>query len=164
MLRAEKTEKVKELRERFEQMSSAVLVDYQGMTVAEASNLRDVFRAKGIIYKVVKNTLVRHALADQPWAKNLEPALHGMTGIAWSFDEPSAAARLIKEFRKENKKLNVKVGVLEGQVLNADAVENTLAALPNKDEARAMLLATFNAPAQRMAMLLNALVSKQRRQ
>ena len=93
MLRAEKTEKVKELRERFEQMSSAVLVDYQGMTVAEASNLRDVFRAKGIIYKVVKNTLVRHALADQPWAKNLEPALHGMTGIAWSFDEPSAAAR-----------------------------------------------------------------------
>jgi large subunit ribosomal protein L10 len=155
MLRAEKTERVKEIRERFERMSSAVFVDYQGMNVAEVSQLRDAFRAKGIVYRVVKNTLVRNAVAGLSWAEKLGDSLRGMTGIAWSFEEPSAAARAIKEFRRENKKLRVKVGVLEGQVLGPEAVETTLASLPSKDEARAHLLATFMAPAQRMVMLLN---------
>ena len=79
-----------------------------------------------------------------------------MTGIAWSFEEPSAAARAIKDFRRGNKKLEIKLGVLEGQLLGPEAVESQLAVLPSKDEARAMLLATLLAPAQRMVMLLNA--------
>jgi len=156
MLREVKQSRVKDIQARFARMSSAVFVDYQGMTVAEVSQLRDVFRAKGVEYKVVKNTLVQQALAGVPWLKGLSGTLKGMTGIAWSFEEPSAAARVIKEFRRENKKLKVKAGVLEGQVLSAEAVESQLAILPSKDEARARLLATMNAPAQHMAMLLNA--------
>lgn len=156
MLREVKSTRVQDIRARFERMTSAVFVDYQGMTVAEVSQLRDVFREKGVEYKVVKNTLVRQALAGVPWALKLGTTLKGMTGIAWSFEEPSAAARVIKEFRKENKKLKIKAGVLEGQVLPPDAVETQLATLPGKDEARAMLLATFMAPAQRMVMLLSA--------
>jgi large subunit ribosomal protein L10 len=158
MLRSEKPVRVRAIRERFEQMSSAVLVNYQGMNVAEVSALRDVFRAKGIDYWVVKNTLVRQALkeAEVPWADQLADALKGMTGIAWSYEEPSSAARVIRDFRKENKKLQVKAGVLDGQVLPAEAVESQLASLPNKDEARAMLLAQMMAPAQRLVMLLNA--------
>jgi large subunit ribosomal protein L10 len=62
----------------------------------------------------------------------------------------------VKEFKKENEKLKIKAGLLEGQVLNGAAVEDQLASLPNKDEARAMLLATLMAPAQRFVMLLNA--------
>jgi large subunit ribosomal protein L10 len=78
-----------------------------------------------------------------------------MTGVAWSFEEPSAAARAVKEFQKENEKLKIKAGLLEGQVLGPKAVSDQLATLPNKDEARAMLLATFNAPAQTLVRLLN---------
>jgi large subunit ribosomal protein L10 len=159
MLREVKSVRVKELVARFERMSSAVFVDYQGMTVAEVSQLRDKFRAKGVEYRVVKNTLVQQALAGLPWIRQLSGALKGMTGIAWSFEEPSAAARAIKEFRKENKKLRVKAAVLEGQVLSAEAVESQLAVLPSKDEMRSHLLATMNAPAQHMAMLLNAVAS-----
>src|SRR5690606_40377703 len=126
------------------------------MSVEEVGKLRDSFRQKGVKYKVVKNTLVKKALANQAWAANLSGALQGMTGVAWSFEEPSAAARIAKEFAKDNEKLVIKAGVLDGQVLDAKAVENQLASLPSKDEARAQLLATFMAPAQSFVRLLNA--------
>jgi large subunit ribosomal protein L10 len=156
MQRVEKAEAIKEIRSRFDRMSSAVFLDFTGMTVEEVSKLRDVFRAKGIEYKVVKNKLVQKALADHAWSKNLTPVLKGMTGVAWSYEEPSAAARVVKDFVKDNEKLKVKAGLLEGQVLDGKAVENQLATLPSKDEARATLLATMMAPAQRFVMLLNA--------
>jgi large subunit ribosomal protein L10 len=98
---------------------------------------------------------VQKALADHSWAPGLNTALRGMTGVAWSFEEPSAAARAVKEFQKENEKLKVKAGLLEGMVLGPKAVADQLATLPNKDEARAMLLATFNAPMQTFVRLLN---------
>ena len=79
-----------------------------------------------------------------------------MTGVAWSFEEPSAAARAVKEFMKENEKLKIKAGLLEGQVLGPKAVAEQLATLPNKDEARSMLLATFMAPMQTFVRLLAA--------
>lgn len=156
MVRPEKQEAVTQLRDRFARMSSAVFLDFAGMNVADVSNFRAKLRERGVEYKVVKNTLVRQALADQKWVGNLDVALRGMTGIAWSFEEPSAAARVVKEYAKENEKLRVKAGVLDGQVLDAKAVENQLATLPSKDEARAQLLATMNAPAQNLLRLLNA--------
>jgi large subunit ribosomal protein L10 len=107
-------------------------------------------------YKVVKNTLVKKALAEHSWVERLTPALRGMTGVAWSYEEPSAAARIVKDFVKENEKLKVKAGLLEGIVLDAKAVESQLASLPSKDEARAQLLATMLAPAQNFVRLLNA--------
>ncbi len=156
MLRSQKVEQVEDIRDRFSRMTSAVFVDYGGMTVEQVGKLRDVFREKGVEYKVVKNTLVRQALEKESYIDALGDALRGMTAIAWSFEEPSAAARVVKEFRKGNDKLKVKAGVLEGTVLDAQAVENQLALLPSKDEARAMLLATLMAPAQNLVMLLNA--------
>ena len=156
MERAQKAETIESLKTQFGRMTSAVFLDFTGMTVEEVSKLRDVFRAKGVEYKVVKNKLVQKALADHKWASGLNTALRGMTGVAWSFEEPSAAARAVKEFIKENEKLKIKAGLLEGTVLGPQAVSEQLATLPNKDEARAMLLATFNAPAQTLVRLLNA--------
>jgi large subunit ribosomal protein L10 len=156
MDRSQKAEVIKEIKGRFDRMSSAVFLDFTGMTVEEVSKLRDVFRAKGVEYKVVKNTFVTQALGDKPWVKKLDDVLRGMTGVAWSFEEPSAAARVVKDFVKDNEKLKIKAGLLDGEVLNAKAVSDQLASLPSKDEARARLLATLNAPAQRFVMLLNA--------
>jgi large subunit ribosomal protein L10 len=156
MDRTQKTEQVKDIRSRFDRMSSAVFLDFTGMTVEEVTKLRDTFRSKGVEYKVVKNTLVTKALADQKYVGALKGALKGMTGIAWSFEEPSMAARLLKDISKENEKLKIKAGLLDGEVLTAKAVEDQLATLPSKDEMRARFLATLNAPAQRFVMLLNA--------
>ena len=93
MDRAHKSEQIEALRATFTRMSSAVFLDFTGMTVEEVTKLRSSFRAKGIEYKVVKNTLVSKALGDKAWLSQLDTALSGMTGVAWSFEEPSAAAR-----------------------------------------------------------------------
>lgn len=156
MERMVKAEAIEVLKGRFQKMTSAVFLDFTGMTVEEVSKLRDAFRAKGVEYKVVKNTLVKQALSGEAWGAGLGKALKGMTGIAWSYEEPSVAAKVVKDFKRDNEKLQVKAGVLEGQVLDAKSVENTLANMPGKDEARAMLLAQMIAPAQRFVMLLNA--------
>lgn len=155
MLRANKVESVEEIKRHFAAGTSAVFVDFSGMTVAEVSSLRNAFRAKGVRYKVFKNTLIRLALADAPHVDKLSGLLRGMTGVAFSGEEPGAAARVIREFVKDNEKLKVKAGLLEGQLLDAKTVETQLATLPGKNEARAQLLATLMAPAQRFVMLLN---------
>lgn len=157
MLRTEKVEAVDRIKERFSKMSSAVFVDYAGLTVAEVSKLRDELREKGVEYRVLKNKLVQYALKGTPYVETLgKLALRGMTAVAWSFEEPSAAARVLRDYRKQNDKLKIKAGLLDGQVLDSTAVENQLATLPSKDEARAMLLATMLAPAQHFVMLLAA--------
>ena len=105
---------------------------------------------------MVKNTLVKQALKDKPWAQGLTDALKGMTGVAWSYEDPSAAAKVVKEFRKDNEKLKVKAGLIEGQLLDSEAVENQLATMPGKNELRAQLLATLQAPLQSFVALLQA--------
>jgi large subunit ribosomal protein L10 len=154
-MRPEKIQAVEDIKGHFDKGSAAVFLDYSGMTVAEVSNLRSQFRAQGVTYKVLKNSLVRRALGDAPYVAQLKPVLKGMTAVAFSGEEPGAAARVVKAFVKDNEKLKIKAGLLDGQVLDAKTVENQLATLPSKDEARAMLLATFMAPAQRFVMLLN---------
>jgi large subunit ribosomal protein L10 len=157
MQRSDKTQMVTMIKERFARMSSAVFVDYAGLTVEEVSKLRDELRKSGVEYKVLKNKLIFHALKSAPFIDVLKQvALRGMTAVAWSFEEPSAAARVLKEYRKTNEKLKIKAGLLEGEVIDGVSVETKLALLPNKNEARSMLLATLMAPAQHFVMLLNA--------
>jgi large subunit ribosomal protein L10 len=144
---------------KFDKMTSAVFLDYKGMTVEQATTLRAHFRKAGVEYKVVKNTLVKHALKETSYGPKLNDILTGMTGIAWCYEDPSAAAKVVKQFKKdqgEADKLTIKGGLIEGEVLDAKRVENELATMPGKDELRAKLLATLQAPLQNFVMLLNA--------
>lgn len=158
MERSEKEVIIGEVKSKFDKMTSAVFLDFQGLNVSIVTKLRDEFRKAGVEYRVVKNTLVRHAIKHHAWASKLDDTLTGMTGIAWSYEDPSAAAKVVKAFRKEkeHEKLKVKAGLIEGQVLNAEGVENQLATMPGKNELRAMLLATMQAPAQQFLQQLNA--------
>ena len=156
MIRSEKVEAIDVLKDRFSKMSSAVLVDYAGLTVAEVTTLREKFRESGVEYKVCKNTLIRLAVGEEPYADNLADSLKGMTAVAWSYEEPSTAARIIKDFRKDNEKLVIKAGILEGSVMDGKAVEDHLATMPSKDELRSTLLMTLMAPAQNMVAVINA--------
>jgi large subunit ribosomal protein L10 len=156
MERATKAAAIGELKGRFDKMTSAVFVDFKGMTVQEVSKLRTEFRKSGVEYRVVKNTLVKHALKDKPWGKVVAGALAGMTGVAWSYEDPSAAAKVVKAFRKDNEKLRIKAGLIEGQLLDGKAVESQLATMPGKNELRAQLLATMQAPLTNFVALLQA--------
>jgi large subunit ribosomal protein L10 len=158
--RAGKHALIGEVKGRFDKMTSAVFLDYKGMTVQQATALRASFRKAGVEYKVVKNTLVRHALKDQAYVGKLDDVLIGMTGVAWSYEDPSAAAKVVKAFKKDQgeagEKLKVKAGLIDGTVLDSKAVENQLATMPGKDELRATLLATLQAPLQQFVALLQA--------
>ena len=156
MERPQKDAVIKTVKDRFARMSSAVFLDFKGMNVDAVTKLRDQFRKSGVEYRVVKNTLVHHAIKEHAWAKSLDKSLAGMTGIAWSYEDPSAAAKVIKAFRKDNEKLKVKAGLIEGQVLSPDAVESQLATMPGKNELRATFLMTLQAPAQQLLQQLNA--------
>lgn len=156
MERTQKEAVIKTVKEKFARMSSAVFLDFKGMNVEAVTKLRDQFRKSGVEYRVVKNTLVHHAIKEHAWAKSLDKSLSGMTGIAWSYEDPSAAAKVVKAFRKDNDKLKVKAGLIEGQVLSPDAVESQLATMPGKNELRATFLATLQAPAQQLLQQLQA--------
>ncbi len=156
MLRSQKQETIDFVKERFDKMVSAVFVDYQGLDVASVTDLRNKLRAADVEYKVVKNTLTRLAIKDQDWADDLAETLTGMTAIAWSYEDPSAAAKVFKAFKKDNENLKIKAGLIDGKVIDDNAVENQLATMPGKDELRAKLLATLQAPSQQFVQQLQA--------
>src|SRR5579863_8489552 len=158
MDRATKDVQIGQIRARFDKMTAAVFLDYKGMTVEHVTTLRAEFRKAGVEYKVCKNTLVKHALKDASYKQKLDDVLVGMTGIAWSYEDPSAAAKVVKAFRKDpaGDKLQIKAGLVEGSVLDAKGVEDQLATMPGKNELRAMLLATLQAPLQSFVALLAA--------
>lgn len=156
MERTQKAAVIQTVKTKFAKMSSAVFLDFKGMNVEAVSKLRDQFRKSGVEYRVVKNTLVRQAIKEHNWAKALDKSLSGMTGVAWSYEDPSAAAKVVKAFRKDNEKLKIKAGLIEGQVLSPEAVETQLATMPGKNELRATLLMTLQAPAQQLLQLLSA--------
>lgn len=158
-VRQEKADAVELVRERFSRAVSAVLLDFRGIDVLTISDLRDKFREKGVEYRVVKNNLVVKALAGTSLEGVLDAHLKGPTGIAWSFEDPSAAAKVVRDFRKQGdhqEKLTVKCGLLEAMVFEGPRVETELASMPGKDEIRAQLLAQLMAPAQKLVMQLGA--------
>jgi large subunit ribosomal protein L10 len=158
--RVEKQVQIDLIRDRFSRSTSAVLLNFRGLSMAKTTELRNRFRSAGVDFKVVKNSLVKLAIKDTKLdTAELKLALAGETAIAWSYEDPSVAAKVVKEFRKDEviaQKLTVKCGVIENLVMAGERVETELATMPGKDEVRAMLLAQLLAPAQKLVAQLSA--------
>lgn len=144
---------VAELSEKMKNCSSGVLVDYKGITVEQDTNLRRELRKAGVEYAVVKNTLTRFA-ATEAGLEGIVPVLEGTTAMAISPNDPVAAAKILYEFIKKNKKLAIKAGFVEGKVLSVSEVES-LAQLPPKEVLIAKMLGSFNAPISGFVNVLN---------
>jgi large subunit ribosomal protein L10 len=156
MLRNDKQKVIEGLRDRIGRMTALVLTDYEGIDVEHMTVLRREFRRAGVEYTVVKNKLIQMALEGTPFAESLKPHLKGMTALALTYDDPSAPARVIREFRKTlQDKPAIKCGVVGATFLDGPAAERT-ADLPNLDQARAMLLSIIQAPARRILSVLQA--------
>lgn len=149
-----KQEDSAKLRQNLTDVAALVLVDFSGMTVAEATELRNKFREAGCTYRVYKNSILRFAVADTQ-LEPVTPLLKGMTGVAYNAVDPGSPARVVREVAKEVKSLKVKGGVIEGTVLDAAGVER-LADMPGPLELKAMFLALLNAPATQMVRVLQA--------
>lgn len=149
---------VAEVAEVAKQATSLVAAEYAGLTVAQLTELRKKARSAGVYMRVARNTLVRRALEGTAFAC-MQPALVGPIILAFSKEEPSAAARLIKEFIKFNEKLAVKALSVDGVLLPAQDL-NKLASLPTRNEAIAQLMGVMRAPIEQFVRTLAAPQSK----
>jgi len=137
---------------------SLVAAEYRGLTVTEMTELRAKARGQGVYMRVVKNTLARKAVAGTQF-ENVGAVLKGPLVLAFSKDDPGAAARLVKAFAKDHEKLVATAISLGGQLLSVKDLDR-VASLPTREQALAMLMGTIKAPIQKLASTLSAAPSK----
>ncbi|NLU36179.1 MAG: 50S ribosomal protein L10 [Clostridiales bacterium] len=154
--REKKAQIVAEIKEKLAESSSAILVDYRGLTVEEVTELRREFRNNGVDYKVYKNTLTELAAKDLG-LDELIPYLKGPTAIAFGIKDPVAPAKILTEHMKKLKKMEFKVGVVDGKVIDVDGVK-ALADLPSREELIAKMLGSMNAPISGLVHVLGGTI------
>jgi large subunit ribosomal protein L10 len=131
---------------------SVVAAEYRGLTVGQMTELRSKARAQGVYVRVVKNTLARKAIAGTTF-EPIGPQLKGPLVLAFSKDDPGAAARVVKDFSKANEKLVARLVSLGGQILSGKDIER-VASLPTRSQALSMLLGVLKAPIEKLARTL----------
>jgi large subunit ribosomal protein L10 len=137
---------------------SVVAAEYRGLSVTQMTELRSKARAAGVYMRVVKNTLARKAVAGTSF-ECLGSVLKGPLVLAFSKDDPGAAARVIKAFAKDNDKLVTTALSLGGQLLTAKSLDQ-VASLPTREQALAILMGVMKAPIQKLVGTLQAAPSK----
>ena len=157
---AEKKAVVAEVAEVAGDAHSLVAAEYRGLSVTQMTALRAKARQEGVYLRVVKNTLAKRALAGTDF-ECMNDSLVGPLVLAFSQQEPGAAARLLKEFAKDraNEALQVKALSLSGQVLPASDLDR-LASMPTREQALSMLMAVMKAPLDKFARTLNEVPGK----
>ncbi|HEX8878429.1 MAG TPA: 50S ribosomal protein L10 [Candidatus Acidoferrum sp.] len=153
--RSEKQADLDKLKSELARVSTVILTTFQGIKVGEDTKLRRAVQAAGGKYKVVKNTLAERAGAGTP-AENLLKNLTGTNSIAYTEADPVALAKAITKIAKEVPAFQFKAGVVEGRVVSIADIRQ-LANLPSKEELVSKIMFLLNAPAQRIAVALNAL-------
>jgi large subunit ribosomal protein L10 len=153
--RSEKQADLDKLKSELAKVSTVILTTFQGIKVDEDTKLRRAVQAAGGKYKVVKNTLAERAGAGTP-AENLLKNLTGTNSIAYTEADPVALAKAITKIAKDVPAFQFRSGVVEGRVVSIADIKQ-LANLPSKDELISKIMFLLNAPAQRIAVALNAL-------
>lgn len=155
---AKKETLVQAAAEKFESAASVVIVDYRGLTVEEVTNLRKQLRDAGVEMKVIKNSILSRA-AKKVGLDGLDEVFTGPTAVAFSNDDVVAPAKIIDEFAKDAKALEIKGGVIEGKVSSVEQI-TALAKLPNREGLQSMLLSVLQAPVRNVAYAVKAVAEK----
>lgn len=150
-----KEAKVAEIKEKLEKATSVVLSQYQGLTVEEDTVLRKNLREAGVEYKVYKNTLVTLA-AKELGLEGIVEYLEGPVAIAFGYEDVTVAARVLNDFAKDHKKLELKAGIVEGEVYDTNKIKQ-LATIPSKEVLIAKLLGSIKSPISSFARVINAI-------
>lgn len=158
MEKIDKERAVKEWIDRLNRATGVYLTDFQGLNVEAMTDLRKICRNEAVEYRVVKNTLLRHAL-EEVGNDSLLPYLIGPTGVVISFDDPLKPARLLKNFGKEKTSIKIKVAYGEGRLFLPDEVDK-LALIPSREELISKLIGQMKGPIYSLNSLLHSLLWK----
>jgi large subunit ribosomal protein L10 len=151
---AAKVDSVHSLKERLGGVQSAVLTEYRGLTVRQISDLRKQLKGASAQYQVVKNRLARLAVKGSP-LEGLGGHLKGPTAVAYTRQDPVAVAKALQTFVRANPALTIKVGIVEGRVLQPEEIRS-LAELPSKEQLRGQLVGALEGPASQLVALMSA--------
>lgn len=149
---------VSDLSDRLKNSVAGVLVNYEGINVADDTTLRKDLRESGVNYSVVKNTLLSRAF-EKAGLDGMNEVLKGTTAIATSDDDHVAAARILFKYADKNKKFTIKTGYLDGEVISMEKL-TSLSKLPTREVLLANVLGAFQAPIASFARALQAIVDK----
>ena len=154
----DKQQIVSEVNQAASSALSAVLADYRGVSVEDMTALRKNARENKVYLRVVRNTLLKRAVADTEF-ECIQEVLVGPTILAFSQEDPGAAARVLKDFSKENDDFEIKALSVGGRLMDASQID-ALAKLPTLDQARSMLMSVMLAPVTKLARTMNEVPSK----
>ena len=154
----DKQQIVSEVNQAASSALSAVLADYRGVSVEDMTALRKNARENNVYLRVVRNTLLKRAVADTEF-ECIREVLVGPTILAFSQEDPGAAARVLKDFSEENDDFEIKALSVGGQLMDASQID-VLAKLPTLDQARSMLMSVMLAPVTKLARTMNEVPSK----
>jgi large subunit ribosomal protein L10 len=149
---------IDEIKDKFDRASSAVIIDYMGVTVAEANAMRTKLREAKVDYKVYKNTLVGRAIAGTDY-EQLKDTLSGPSALAFGLEDATAPARVLNGVMKEYKKMAFKAGVIEGVFYDAAGMAQ-VAEIPSRDELIAKFLGSIQNPVGSFVRVLAAIADK----
>lgn len=158
MRREQKEAIVAETAEMLGRSKSMLLADFSGLNVADMTDLRSRCRGEGVVFRVIKNTLIRLASKGTE-AERFDEMLVGPNALVLGFDEETASARVLVDFAKDHPKLEVKAGVVGDRLMMADDIK-ALAKLPGRDVLLAQLLGAFNGVPQGFVSVLAAVPRK----
>ena len=152
--RNQKDQEIAGLKEEFNAMSHALVIDFQGLSVEKDWAMRAALRAANLNYRVIKNSIARRAVDGTP-LDSLKDSFTGMSGLAYSASDPVALAKVLSKVAKENDKIKFKAAVVDGKAIKVKDID-ALAALPSKEELISKLMFVLNSGAQRIAAVINA--------
>ena len=150
-----KKEIVKDLHEKFARSKVVIITDYKGLDVSTINDLRRRLRAHEIEYKVVKNSLLVRA-AEETDVALIKDRFKGPSAVALSYDDPIAPAKVLTKFLDEYSQLEIKSGVMDGKVLDLDAIKK-MSTLPSREELLGQFLSAANGVATGFVRVLNAI-------
>ena len=139
---SEKKKIVENLKDRFSKSAIVIITDYKGLDVATINELRGKLKQENIEYQVVKNTLLTRASVETD-VDLIKEHFRGPSAVALSYGDPIAPAKIIMDFAKDHKALEVKVGVMKGKMLDAGQIKS-LSLLPSREELLAKFLSVLN--------------------
>ncbi|RST71761.1 50S ribosomal protein L10 [Siminovitchia acidinfaciens] len=154
----QKKQVVEEIADKFKSSVSTVIVDYRGLNVAEVTELRKQLREAGVEYKVYKNSMARRA-AEAAELAGLNENLVGPNAIAFSTEDVVAPAKILNDFAKKHEALEIKAGVIEGNIATAEEIK-ALASLPSREGLLSMLLSVLQAPMRNLALATKAVADQ----
>ena len=149
---------IDEIKDKFERAESAVVIDYMGITVAQADAMRKKLREADVDYTVYKNTLVKRAIAGTDYEKMAE-VLEGPSAFAFSYEDATAPARVLSESIKEFKKMEFKGGFVEGEFYDKEGI-NQVASIPSRDVLISKFMGSIQSPIANFARVMKQIAEK----